>query len=162
MREYAEPSGVNFACATDTQQVPWVFALLTSGDNPGYVDQATGSAGLEPIQPGLESSAANCQRYTGSAVLRTRSGYPATCAHQIRTVAGQDAFANALTGAYATDPHYGATLIALMRTYDLYRYGLTCLIRSPGQRSAWRLTAALARSGRLARSSPRATRESRG
>jgi len=139
----SEPGGVNFACARDTQQILWVFALLTSGDNPSYVDQATGRKGLEPIQPaqggniawslnlhhpynplnatdsltvaarainniiggatltstngtpsvqpGLESSAANCQRYTGSAALRTRSGYPTTCAHPIHTVAGQQA-----------------------------------------------------------------------
>ena len=33
-----------------------------------------------------------------------------------------DAFANDLTGVYATDPDYGSTLIALMRLYDLYRY----------------------------------------
>ncbi len=118
----AEPSGLNFACAKDTQQVLWVFSLLTSGDNPGFVDQSTGRKGLEPIQPsqggdiawslnlhhpynaanpidslqvaarainniisgatltsasggalvepGLESKAANCQRYTGSAQAR--------------------------------------------------------------------------------------------
>ena len=33
-----------------------------------------------------------------------------------------DAFANDLTGVYATDPAYGSTLIALMQLYDLYRY----------------------------------------
>ena len=33
-----------------------------------------------------------------------------------------DAFATALTGVYATDPDYGANLIALMRLYHLYRY----------------------------------------
>jgi hypothetical protein len=33
-----------------------------------------------------------------------------------------DAFATALTGVYATDPDYGASLIALMRLYHLYRY----------------------------------------
>lgn len=47
----AEPSGLNFACAKDTQQVLWVFSLLTSGNNPGYADSATGRKGLEPIQP---------------------------------------------------------------------------------------------------------------
>jgi hypothetical protein len=47
----AEPSGLNFACAKDTQPVLWVFSLLTSGDNPGYVDSSTGRKGLEPIQP---------------------------------------------------------------------------------------------------------------
>ena len=29
----------------------WVFSLLTSGDNPGFVDQSNGRKGLEPIQP---------------------------------------------------------------------------------------------------------------
>ena len=46
----AEPSQVNFACAKPTQPVLWVFSLLTSGDNPAFLDQATGRKGLEPIQ----------------------------------------------------------------------------------------------------------------
>ena len=33
-----------------------------------------------------------------------------------------DAFANDLTGVYATDPSYGANLIALMKLYNLYQY----------------------------------------
>lgn len=128
----AEPSGLNFACGKDTQQVLWVFSLLTSGDNPRFSDPATGREGLEPItsaqggsiawslnlrhpynpaspedslavaaravnsiiagatvtsasgaqdvEPGLESTAANCERYTGSPALVTRAGYPAQCA----------------------------------------------------------------------------------
>jgi len=139
----AEPSQLNFACAKSTQQILWVFALLTSGNNPGFVDQTTGRKGLEPIQPaqggdiawslnlhhaynpaspvdslevaarainniisgatltsssgtpdvepGLESTAANCQRYTGSALLDTRSGFPAKCAQPVSTPAGQAA-----------------------------------------------------------------------
>ena len=139
----AEPSGLNFACAKDTGQVLWVFALLTSGDNPNFVDQSTGREGLEPVQPaqggdiawslnlhhpynptspidslavaarainniisgatltssagsaliepGLESKAANCQRYTGSAKLATRPGYPAACASQVTSSSGQAA-----------------------------------------------------------------------
>ena len=139
----AEPSGLNFACDTGSQQVLWVFSLLTSGDNPGFVDQSTGRKGLEPIQPsqggdiawslnlhhpynpanpadslqvaarainniisgatltsangaalvepGLESKAANCQRYTGSAQLVTRSGYPARCAAPVSGGAGEAA-----------------------------------------------------------------------
>jgi len=47
----AEPSGLNFACDTDTQSVLWVFSLLTSDDNPGFVDHSTGRKGLEPITP---------------------------------------------------------------------------------------------------------------
>ncbi|HVT67522.1 MAG TPA: hypothetical protein VHF26_07230, partial [Trebonia sp.] len=139
----AEPSGLNFACGRDTEQVLWVFSLLTSGDNPGFIDQATGRKGLEPIQasqggdiawslnlhhpynpaspldslevaarainnivggatltssngsaliePGLESSAANCKRYTGSSQLVTRQGYPAQCARPVTGTAGETA-----------------------------------------------------------------------
>ena len=139
----AEPSALNFACAKDTNQVLWVFALLTSGDNPHFVDQSTGREGLEPVQPaqggdiawslnlhhpydpanpvdslavaarainnivsgaaltsstgspviepGLESKAANCQRYTGSAKLATRPGYPAVCASPVTSASGQAA-----------------------------------------------------------------------
>jgi hypothetical protein len=139
----AEPSGLNFACAKDTNQVLWVFALLTSGDNPSFVDQSNGREGLEPVQPaqggdiawslnlhhpydpanpidslavaarainniisgaaltsstgsaliepGLESKAANCQRYTGSAKLATRPGYPAACASPVTSASGQAA-----------------------------------------------------------------------
>lgn len=139
----AEPSGLNFACGKDTQQVLWVFSLLTSGDNPGYVDEATGRKGLEPIapsqggdiawslnlhhpynpaspldslevaarainniisgatltsssgtalvEPGLESKAANCQRYTGSPRLVTAAEYPARCAAPVSTAAGEQA-----------------------------------------------------------------------
>jgi hypothetical protein len=139
----AEPSGLNFACGKDTQPILWVFSLLTSGNNPGFVDQSTGRKGLEPIQPsqggdiawslnlhhpydpaspidslqvaarainniisgatltstsggalvepGLESKAANCQRYTGSARLVTRSGYPARCAAPVSGASGEAA-----------------------------------------------------------------------
>jgi hypothetical protein len=139
----AEPTQVNFACAKDTQQILWVFSLLTSGDNPGFTDAATGRKGLEPIAPaqggdiawslnlhhpynpgnaidslqvaarainniiggatvtnssgtptvqdGLESSQANCQRYTGSSALITRQGFPALCASPVTSPQGQAA-----------------------------------------------------------------------
>jgi hypothetical protein len=139
----AEPSQLNFACAKSSQQILWVFSLLTSGNNPSFVDRATGRKGLEPIQPaqggdiafslnlhqpynaanpidslqvaaraindiisgatltnssgaplvenGLESTAANCLRYTGSGLLVTRSGYPPRCAQPVSSPAGQAA-----------------------------------------------------------------------
>jgi hypothetical protein len=139
----SEPSQLNFACAKDTRQVLWVFALLTSGNNPGYTDPANGRKGLVPItpaqggdiawslnlhhpydpaspidslqvaarainniiggatltgnngspvvQPGLESKASNCQRYTGSSALVTRQGYPARCAAPVTSTAGEAA-----------------------------------------------------------------------
>lgn len=40
----------------------------------------------------------------------------------MRLVGDPDAFANALTGVYATDPHYGRSLTALMHSANLYQY----------------------------------------
>ncbi len=139
----SEPSQVNFACAKATRQILWVFALLTSRDNPSFKDARTGRVGLEPIsaaqggqlawslnlhhpyhpsnavdslavaarainnivggatltsaggrpvvQSGLESSAANCLRYSGSAAMTRRSGFPPHCARPVTTAAGQAA-----------------------------------------------------------------------
>jgi hypothetical protein len=47
----SEPSQVNFACGKDTSQILWVFALMTSDNNPSYSDPKTGRKGLEPIAP---------------------------------------------------------------------------------------------------------------
>jgi hypothetical protein len=139
----SEPGQVNFACAAGTRQILWVFALLTSGNNPNFLDGKTGRRGLEPIAPaqggevawslnlhhpydpanpvdslqvaarainniiggatvtgtdgnpvvqaGLESSPANCVRYTGSAAVTSRQGFPAVCARPITTAAGRAA-----------------------------------------------------------------------
>jgi hypothetical protein len=51
----------------------------------------TGSSGAQVVQPGLESTAANCARYTGSSSLVTRQGFPAVCAQPIATPGGQAA-----------------------------------------------------------------------
>ncbi|HEY0932627.1 MAG TPA: hypothetical protein VGD91_02685 [Trebonia sp.] len=150
----AEPGGLNFACAPGTDQVLWVFSLLTSGDNPRFTDPGTGRVGLEPItpaqggdiawsvnlhhpydaaspvdsltvaaravnniiagaavtsanggadvEPGLESTAAGCERYTGSAALVTRAGYPAACKAPLTAVGTvslvSDVFGQWMTG----------------------------------------------------------------
>ena len=137
----SEPNQVNFACSDSTNQILWVFALMTSGDNPNFADAKTGRKGLEPIaasqggaiawslnlhhpynpdnpidslevaarainnivggatitgangkptvQPGLESSPANCARYTGSSAIISHAGFPSLCAQQITSPAGQ-------------------------------------------------------------------------
>jgi hypothetical protein len=139
----SEPGQVNFACAKTTRQILWVFALLTSADNPDFADTKTGRLGLEPITPtqggevawslnlhhpydpsnptdslqvaarainniiggatvtgadgnvvvqsGLESDSANCVRYTGSAALFSRKGFPSLCARPVTGPAGQAA-----------------------------------------------------------------------
>ena len=139
----SEPGQVNFACGQDTRQVLWVFALLTSNDNPAYADAKTGRKGLEPItpaqggqiawslnlhhpynplspadslavaarainniiggatvtatnggltvEPGLESKPENCARYTGSAAVVSRAGYPSRCATPVTSPEGQAA-----------------------------------------------------------------------
>ena len=141
----SEPGQVNFACGTDTSQILWVFALLTSNNDPGYADAKTGRKGLEPItptqggqiawslnlhhpynpfspvdslevaarainniiggatltgangrpavQPGLESKPENCARYTGSAAIISRAGFPSRCASPVSTREGQAALA---------------------------------------------------------------------
>jgi len=139
----SEPNQVDFACAQATRQVLWVFALMTSGNNPNFNDAASGRLGLEPItpaqggqvawalnlhhpynpfnpidslqvaarainsiiggatvtaangtsviQPGLESTAANCLRYTGSAALASHAGFPPMCSQPLSGLAGQGA-----------------------------------------------------------------------
>lgn len=47
----SEPGQVNFACGKSTRQILWVFALLTSGNNPRWAEAGTGRQGLEPITP---------------------------------------------------------------------------------------------------------------
>jgi len=47
----SEPGQVNFACGKTTSQILWIYALMTSTDNPNYTDSKTGREGLEPITP---------------------------------------------------------------------------------------------------------------
>jgi len=49
----------------------------------------TAASGKPVVQPGLESVPANCARYTGSAAVTARNGYPALCAKPITSPAGQ-------------------------------------------------------------------------
>jgi hypothetical protein len=56
----------------------------------------TKANGRPDVQPGLESDPRNCQRYTGSAALTSREGYPKLCARAITTSAGQAALVSDL------------------------------------------------------------------
>ena len=61
----------------------------------------------------------DAESIAGHAELLAASGY---YARAMADRAYPDAFANDLTGVYATDPDYGANLIALMKLYNLYQY----------------------------------------
>ena len=51
----------------------------------------TGSNGKATVQAGLESNPANCAKYTGSAAVITRAGYPGVCASPVTSTGGQAA-----------------------------------------------------------------------
>jgi hypothetical protein len=51
----------------------------------------TSSNGNPVVQPGLESKASNCRRYTGSPEVTKRQGMPGICAQPVSSLAGQAA-----------------------------------------------------------------------
>jgi hypothetical protein len=51
----------------------------------------TSANGNPVVQPGLESKAANCRRYTGSPEVTKRQGMPGVCAQPVSSLAGQAA-----------------------------------------------------------------------
>jgi len=51
----------------------------------------TAANGSAVVQPGLEADAANCVRYTGSAAVTSRQGFPGLCARPVISTAGQAA-----------------------------------------------------------------------
>jgi hypothetical protein len=96
----SEPGQLNFACGKTTSQILWVFALMTSGDNPQFTDEKTSRRGLEPITPtqggevawslnlhhpynpynpvdSLEVAARAINNIIGGATLTTTGGQPA-------------------------------------------------------------------------------------
>ncbi len=95
----------------------------------------------------------DAESIAGHAELLATSGY---YTRAMADRAHPDAFANDLTGVYATDPGYGANLIALMKLYNLYQYD-TAPAAAPAATSSARgtithtasvVTPALAVSGR--------------
>jgi hypothetical protein len=74
-----------------------------------------GAKGNTVVQPGLESDAGNCARYTGSAALSARRGYPSLCARPVTSGAGQaalvaDVYRKWVVGASRTSAQDAAVL----------------------------------------------------
>ena len=131
-RAYGVPAAVTIAQAIEESD--WGLSELATKDHNLFGIKGIGPAGTD-AQPTQEYQ--NGQWVTGIATFRVyhnlaesiddhgkllaTSGY---YQHAMAVRQVPNAFANALTGVYATDPDYGAKLISLMRRYNLYRYGV--------------------------------------
>ena len=127
---YGIPAAVTIAQAID--ESGWGQSVLAIRDHNLFGIKGTGPAGTD-MQPTREYE--NGQWVTLTAPFRVyhnvaesiadHSQLLATGASYQHAMADRhlpDAFATDLTGVYATDPQYGANLIAIMRLYNLYRY----------------------------------------
>ena len=124
------PAAVTIAQAIE--ESGWGQSSLATQDNNLFGIKGSGPAGsdAQPTQEFLNGGWVNTT--AGFAVYRNvaesindhgrllaTSGYY-TGAMAVRH--SPNAFADALTGVYATDPGYGSKIIGLMRQYNLYRY----------------------------------------
>jgi flagellum-specific peptidoglycan hydrolase FlgJ len=129
-QQYGIPAAVTIAQAID--ESGWGQSLLAAQDNNLFGIKGTGPAGSVTV-PTEEYE--NGQPVTISAPFRVYSDVAQSINdHTLLLATGSayqqamadrrspDAFANDLTGVYATDPTYGTTLITIMRQYNLYRF----------------------------------------
>jgi flagellum-specific peptidoglycan hydrolase FlgJ len=129
-RQYGIPAAVTIAQAID--ESGWGQSQLATQDHNLFGIKGTGPGGsvLRPTQEYQNGQLVNVNApfrvYSDVAqsisdhtlLLATGSSYKQAMADR----RSPDAFANDLTGVYATDPNYGANLITIMRQYNLYRY----------------------------------------
>jgi flagellum-specific peptidoglycan hydrolase FlgJ len=129
-RQYGVPAAVTIAQAID--ESGWGQSLLATQDNNLFGIKGTGPAG-SVLRPTEEYE--NGQPVAVTAPFRVYSNVAQSIAdHSLLLATGSsykqamadrrspDAFANDLTGVYATDPNYGPSLISIMRQYNLYRF----------------------------------------
>ena len=129
-RQYGIPAAVTIAQAID--ESGWGQSQLATQDNNLFGIKGTGPAG-SVLRPTQEYE--NGQPVTVNAPFRVYSDMAQSITdHSLLLATGSsykqamadrrspDAFANDLTGVYATDPDYGSNLITIMRQYNLYRY----------------------------------------
>ena len=129
-RQYGIPAAVTIAQAID--ESGWGQSQLASEDHNLFGIKGSGPSG-SVLRPTQEYQ--NGQMVTVNAPFRVYSTVAQSITdHSLLLATGSsykqamadrrspDAFANDLTGVYATDPNYGASLITIMRQYNLYRY----------------------------------------
>ena len=142
-RQYGVPAAVTIAQAID--ESGWGQSSLAIRDHNLFGIKGTGQAGSD-VLPTQEY--AGGQPVTRMASFRAYDNFAQSIEDHGKLLAssgyyGQamaerqdpNAFANALTGVYATDPDYGPKLVGLMQTYDLYRYDAAKPTASPGTAS---------------------------
>ena len=132
-RRYGIPAAVTIAQAID--ESGWGQSQLATADHNLFGIKGTGPAGTV-VRPTEEYEDGSWVATTAlfrvyhnvaesiadhSKLLATGESYQQAMANR----QAPDAFANDLTGVYATDPSYGSNLIAIMRLYNLYRYDPT-------------------------------------
>jgi flagellum-specific peptidoglycan hydrolase FlgJ len=132
-QRYGVPASVTIAQAIEESN--WGQSELAAQDHNLFGIKGTGPAGAVtlPTQEYLggqwETINASFRMYYNIAEsIADHAELLATSGYYQRAMADRtvpDAFANDLTGVYATDPEYGANLIALMRLYNLYRFDAT-------------------------------------
>jgi flagellum-specific peptidoglycan hydrolase FlgJ len=132
-RTYGIPAAVTIAQAID--ESGWGQSELATQDHNLFGIKGSGPAGsvqrpTEEYQNGSwVATTASFRVYHSvaesiadhSRLLASGESYRQAMANR----QAPDAFANHLTGVYATDPNYGANLITIMRLYNLYRYDPT-------------------------------------
>jgi flagellum-specific peptidoglycan hydrolase FlgJ len=129
-RQYGIPAAVTIAQAID--ESGWGQSQLAVEDNNLFGIKGTGPAGSVTV-PTQEDQ--DGQTVTVNAPFRVYSNVAQSISdHTLLLATGSsyqqamtdrrspDAFANDLTGVYATDPDYGANLITIMRQFNLYRF----------------------------------------
>ncbi len=138
-RRYGVPAAVTIAQAID--ESGWGGSGLSAQYHNLFGIKGTGPAGSVTLPT---SEYYNSQWVTIDAQFRVyhndaesiadHAELLATSGYYTRAMADRrypDAFANDLTGIYATDPNYGSNLIALMKLYNLYRFDVTSSPSSP-------------------------------
>ena len=129
-RKYGVPASVTIAQAID--ESGWGQSTLATKDHNLFGIKGTGPAGTvslpsQEYQNGQLVTSINSFRVYNSTAesIDDHGRLLASSGHYRQAMADRrnpDAFAESLTGLYATDPSYGTKLISLMQQYDLYRY----------------------------------------
>jgi flagellum-specific peptidoglycan hydrolase FlgJ len=129
-RKYGVPASVTIAQAID--ESGWGKSTLATKDHNLFGIKGTGPAGTDPLptqeyQNGQLVTTSNSFRVYNSTAesIDDHGKLLATSDYYRKSMADRrnpNAFAESLTGIYATDPNYGTKLISLMRHYNLYRY----------------------------------------